>query len=153
MVEGKARLWARPHRFPIAALSQRLANVKEPTWAPVAQLALGLGEDARLAGGLKALGYGGAVIEGMGAGHVPAAAVEALTALVAQMPVILSTRVVGGPVFQATYGFPGSEMDTLARGLISAGDLSSNKARLLLSLLLAAEASQDEIKAAFALGA
>lgn len=148
VVEGRAGFWARPIRRPVSPALQRLAG--EPAWTPVAHLALGLGEDARLAGALKALGYGGAVVEGMGGGHVPALTVDPLSALAKQMPVVLATRVVGGPVLQGTYGFPGSEMDMLGRGLIPAGDLSSNKARLLLSLLLAAGAPLDQIKAAFA---
>ena len=54
------------------------------------------------------------------------------------MPVILASRVAGGPIFAATYGFPGSEIDLLGRGLIGAGLPSAHKARLLLSLLVGA---------------
>jgi len=116
----------------------------------VAQISLGLGEDARLLPTLKGLGYSGAVIEGMGAGHVPAATVGAIEALVAQMPVVLCTRVRGGRVFTQTYGFAGSEMDLIAKGVIPCGHLSASKARLLLSLLLATGTSPDGIRQAFA---
>ena len=87
----------------------------------------------------------------MGAEHVPAAAVPALVALVDQMPVILCTRVRAGRVFLKTYGFPGSEMDLIARGLIPCGYLSAGKARLLLSLLLASGAEDKAIRSGFEL--
>jgi L-asparaginase len=87
----------------------------------------------------------------MGAGHVPAAAVPALVALIAQMPVILCTRVRAGRVFLKTYGFTGSEMDLIARGLIPCGHLSAGKARLMLSLLLASGADDKTIRSGFKL--
>jgi L-asparaginase len=98
---------------------------------------------------LQGLGYSGAVIEGMGAGHVPAATMAAIEALVPQMPVVLCTRVRGGRVFTQTYGFVGSEMDLIAKGVIPCGHLSASKVRLLLSLLLATGATPDGIREAF----
>ncbi|MDB5966473.1 MAG: asparaginase, partial [Polaromonas sp.] len=115
----------------------------------VAMVSLGLGEDGRLLDALASLGYAGAVIEGMGAGHVPAAAAEAVAQLVSAMPVVLCTRVRAGRVFTSTYGFPGSEMDLISRGVIPCGHLSAGKARLLLTLLLCAGADMDDIRRAF----
>lgn len=66
------------------------------------------------------------------------------------MPVILCTRVRAGRVFGATYGFPGSEMDLLARGLIAGGHLTPSKARLLLALLLSAGTNHAGIAQVFA---
>ena len=85
---------------------------------PVALLGWGMGEDGRLLAGLPGLGYRGAVIEGMGAGHVPADAVPAVAALAQAMPVVLASRCWAGPAFTRTYGYPGSEIDLLARGLV-----------------------------------
>lgn len=116
----------------------------------VALVPLGLGEDGRMLAALAGLGYDGAVIEGVGAGHVPAAAVEAVARLASEMPVLLSTRVRAGKVFTRTYGFSGSEMDLIAKGVIPCGHMSSAKARLLLTLLLSTGAGADAIRHAFA---
>ena len=144
VAEGRVELMMTPQRH-IAPLQGPLAHDHA-----VAQVSLGLGEDARLLPTLQGLGYSGAVIEGMGAGHVPAATVGNIETLVAQMPVVLCTRVRGGRVFTQTYGFAGSEMDLIAKGIIPCGHLSASKARLLLSLLLATGTSPDGIRQAFA---
>lgn len=104
---------------------------------PVALLTVGMGDDARLIDALPGLGFEGVVIAAMGAGHVPGILAEPLGALAGQMPVVLSTRVASGPIARNTYGYPGSEIDLLARGLIRGGTLGALKARLLLQLSLA----------------
>ena len=144
VAEGRVELMMTPQRH-IAPIQGPLAHDHA-----VAQVSLGLGEDARMLPTLKGLGYRGAVIEGMGAGHVPAASVGAVVELMHQMPVVLCTRVRGGRVFTQTYGCAGSEMDLIAKGVIPCGHLSASKARLLLSLLLATGTSPDGIRQAFA---
>lgn len=143
VVEGRVELLMRPPM----ALPRVTAALSMPH--RVAQVSLGLGEEGWLLQALSGLGYRGAVVESMGAGHVPAAAVPALVALIAQMPVVLCTRVRAGRVFRKTYGFPGSEMDLIARGLIPCGHLSAGRARLMLSLLLASGADDKAIRAGF----
>jgi L-asparaginase len=116
----------------------------------VALVSLGLGEDGRMLPALSGLGYVGVVIEGMGAGHIPAGAVDRVADLIDEMPVVLCTRVRGGPIFGKTYGFPGSEIDLIGRGAIPSGFLTASKSRLLLSLLIAAGQGRDAIRSAFA---
>ena len=149
VVEGSVELLMAPPTSLCPFLPPLLSSGATGKLASVAQVSLGLGEDGRLLPALSNLGYTGAVIEGMGAGHVPAAAVDAVAALIAQMPVVLCTRVRAGRVFTKTYGFPGSEIDLIARRVIACGQLSASKARLLLTLLLTAGATRDRIYDAF----
>ena len=116
---------------------------------PVALLTCSLGDDSRLIRHVASLGYAGLVIEAFGGGHVPSHVVPALAQLADRMPVILASRTGGGEMLQETYGFPGSERDLLARGLIPAGFLDGLKSRILLSLLLAAGRDLGGVRAAF----
>jgi L-asparaginase len=143
VIEGRALLQLDLRRTrPIAAA---LSDVDRP----VALLKMSLGDDGRMASALPSLGFAGAVIEGMGAGHVAADVASLLATLADQMPVVLTSRVDTGPSFTRTYAFPGSETDLLKRGLISGGALSGLKARLLLALLLRAGHNHAQIRAAF----
>jgi L-asparaginase len=129
VIEGCPRIWLRPSRLPslpVAAGPPR----------PVAVIRWAMGDDGRMLGVLPGLGYDGAVIEGMGAGHVPARASDAVGALAQVMPVVLASRCMTGPVFSATYGYAGGEIDLIRRGAIPAGLLDGLKARLLLGLCL-----------------
>jgi L-asparaginase len=103
--------------------------------APVALVKMTMGDDGRLLAALPGLGYAGAVLEGMGAGHVPADVAPLVGELAGRMPVVLASRVTTGPVFTRTYGYPGAEIDLIQRGVVPAGYLSGPKARLLLGLV------------------
>jgi L-asparaginase len=144
VVEGEARFHASTDR------AFHLAGPFGDDDAPVALLRIGLGDDGRLLTALPSLGFRGAVIEAMGAGHVPETLVQAIASLSAQMPVVMASRVDTGRVFSRTYGFPGAEIDLLKRGVISAGPLSGLKARLLLMLLLRSGKDSRAIVNAFA---
>ncbi|MER7688143.1 asparaginase [Streptomyces sp. NPDC097610] len=107
-----------------------------------------LGSSGTLLEGLESK-VAGLVVAAFGVGHVPATWCSRLEALAAAMPVILASRIGTGPVLSSTYGFPGSESDLLARGLINAGALDPYKARLLLAAHLAAGTPRHEIAKAF----
>lgn len=130
IAEGRARILSEVPRRPVLP-------IPDGEWPPVAILGWGMGEDGRLLHALRGLGYRGAVVDGMGAGHVPAQAAAKLGTLSGELPVVLCSRCFAGPVFTGTYGYAGAEMDLLARGLIPAGTLPAPKARLLLALALA----------------
>lgn len=144
VIEGEARIALRPARLDVGL---RRAM---PEAAQVAIVSTGLGGDDRMISAIPGLGYQGLVIEAMGAGHLPANLVAASERVAQSMPVVLASRVPGGPIFAKTYGFPGSEIDLLGRGLISAGALSAHKARLLLALLLGDGRATSDIATAFA---
>lgn len=92
----------------------------------------------------------GLVVAAFGAGHVPGRLVGNLERLAARVPVILSSRIDNGPVLTGTYGYPGSEIDLIGRGLIPAGALGPYRARLLLRELLARGGDRAAIAEAFA---
>lgn len=95
--------------------------------------------------------FQGLVLAGFGVGHVTSRLVPALAELAERMPVILCSRTGAGPVFRATYGAAGSEIDLLQhRGLINGGLLHPYKARVLLRLLLAGGAGREQVAQAFA---
>ena len=116
---------------------------------PVALYHVVLGDDGRLLPKLEEEGYAGLVVEAMGGGHVPSLMAETLEDLASKMPVVLASRTGGGEVLRSTYGFVGSEIDLLDRGLIYASHLDGRKARLLLTLLLRSGASRKEISETF----
>jgi L-asparaginase len=118
--------------------------------APVALVRMALGDDGRLLVALPGLGYRGAVIEGMGAGHVAAAVAPLVGDLVRHMPVVLSVRVPAGPGFARTYGFAGSEIDLIGRGVMRAGWLGGLRSRILLSLLVRSGLSGEALRERFA---
>ncbi len=143
MIEGRPRFYARIARTPC------LPTASGPP-EPVALLRTAMGDDTRLMAAVADLGYAGAVIEGVGAGHVHSDAVPVLAALARRMPVVLASRAMTGPVFTQTYGYPGGEIDLIERGLIPSGYLSGLKARLLLGLLLRETSDRRVIADAFA---
>jgi len=144
VAEGRARIFTRP--APLA----RPPLVPSSTLPPVALLKMVMGDDGRLLDAVPQLGYAGLIIEGMGAGHVPATLAEKVGDLSTRLPVVLASRTLGGPVFENTYGYPGSEIDLIRRGLIPAGLVTGPKARILLMLLLASGADLAAIREAFA---
>jgi L-asparaginase len=141
VVEGAVQLLQRP--------PERL--VLPPPARPAPRVALytaTLGDDGSLLAGLAGR-VDGLVIAGFGAGHVPEEWVAPLTDAAARIPVVLASRTGAGPVFTGTYGFPGSERDLIARGLIPAGFRHPLKARVLLRLALAAGLDRAAVTAAF----
>jgi len=143
VIEGRVRIPVRIRRRSAALefVPRRSARVGLATIA--------LGDDGTLIETL-AEHVDGLVVAAFGAGHVPAAVAPVLGKIAGHIPVVLASRTGAGPVHQVTYGFPGSERDLLARGLISAGCLDSLKARIMLHLLIASGVDNAGIRKAFA---
>ena len=143
VVEDQPRFFVRVSRAPTLSLS-------DGPPAPIALVKWAMGDDGRMLNALPDLGYAGLVVEGMGAGHVPADVAPILGDLAAKIPVALASRAMTGPVFTRTYGYPGSEIDLIARNLVPAGYLSGLKARLLLGFCLRVGKGAGAVAAAFA---
>lgn len=119
------------------------------TIPPVALVRVALDDDGRILSTLPSLGFAGVVIEGFGGGHVTPPMVAPVRRLAAEIPVVLASRTGSGEVLTRTYRYPGSEIELLDLGLIRAGALDGLKARVLLSLGLAADLPRQQIAGAF----
>ena len=144
VVEGKTRILTRAYGRQVLPAPQVGGTLPK-----VGLYTATLDDDGAALSALTAQ-FAGLVIAGFGVGHVPECWVPKLAEAVARIPVVLASRTGSGSVLTGTYGFPGSERDLTGRGLIPAGFLHPYKARLLLSLALAAGADRGQIAAAFA---
>lgn len=140
VAENRVRIHARVARTPTLP-------IPADGLAPVALVGIGMGDDGRLLRATPDLDFAGVVIEGMGAGHVPADVSAIVGAVAQRIPVVLASRCLTGPVFQHTYGYQGAEIDLITQGAVPAGILSAAKARLLLGLAL--RASPGRVGGAF----
>lgn len=138
--EGTVRIALRPPAVPALELSA-LGEAR------VALLTAALDDDGALVEA-AAEACQGIVVEALGGGHLPLPWVERLERAAARVPVALASRTGTGEVLRATYGFPGSETDLIARGLIPAGWLDGPKARVLMTLLLRA-GGDDSVRDGF----
>ncbi|WGX95624.1 asparaginase [Nocardioides sp. L-11A] len=131
----------------------RLPLAQEAGDPRVPLVATYLGDDGYV---LDAIGgtdrIAGAVIAGFGAGHVSARMAEAVGRLAREVPVVFASRTGSGPTGRAMYGYPGSEIDLVARGAVGAGWLPPVKARLLLwALALRGPLARADVVAEFEL--
>lgn len=143
--EGRVRLPLVPRR--------RTRTITVRAGAPIPRVALirlSLDDGPELIAHTASAGYAGAVIEVFGAGHAGTRCTGAVHTLAQRMPVIMASRTGSGETYAATADYPGSEADLLAGGVIAAGALDGVKARVLLTLLLAGQASREQIAASFA---
>lgn len=113
---------------------------------------LSAGSDGRLAVMAIEGGARGLIIEGLGRGNVPVTAIGGVEkAIRTGIPVILTSRCPRGRVLD-TYAYEGAARQLRRIGAILGGMLPSHKARIKLMLLLGADASLENIRAAFESG-
>lgn len=128
---------------------ERKVHVAIPASAPPVRVPLittFLGDDGAVLDAVAAKGCDGLVFAAFGGGHVSEQVAERLGALAIRIPVVFASKAGAGRVLTATYGYPGSERDLIARGCIPAGQLDGSKARILLQMLLMAGRGRDEIE-------
>jgi L-asparaginase len=143
VAEGRPRFYTRVERKPCLPIA-----LGAPPPVPLIRIAMG--SEGRFLGALPDLGYKGVVVEGLGAGHVPADMAQTMGEIAARIPVVLASRCVSGPVFTSTYGYPGGEIDLVRRGLIPSGFLTGLKGRLLLGLALRSDGDHAKVRESFA---
>src|SRR4051794_21957495 len=141
VTEGHPTIWSRvprnPHLDP-PDLDRRVLVV--PTVA---------GDDCTLARAALATAPDGLVVGTLGAGHLHPAVLEVWAEAAERIPVIAYCRPERGVVLSGTYGYPGSEQDLRSTGIIPAGFLSAQAARMKLLACLAAGLTIDEVRWAF----
>ncbi|MCB8883438.1 asparaginase [Acidisoma cellulosilytica] len=141
--EGAVRLYRRP-----ADLCLLPAQRVEPA---VALIKMAMGMDDSFMRWAMANGTRGFVLEAFGLGNCPPAFVQATQDAVAKgIPVLITSRCGEGRV-KPVYG-NGGGVDLAKAGAIFAGDLTGQKARILLSVLLGDVGPLDSVaaRAAFA---
>ena len=109
---------------------------EDPRMPSVAIIKPGLEDDGALLYAAMSSGITGLVLEAAGGGHVSGTVADAAEHVARKIPVVLSSRTRAGNVLTATYGFVGSELDLLSRGLIPSGNLDALKARIVVGLSL-----------------
>lgn len=133
--------------YPATPTLPPLAFPERDAW--IALVGAGVGDDGTTIAAVVEAGAAGVVIDGVGGGHVSAAAAaEISNAIAAGIPVVIASRTRAGRTGRCTYAYPGAEVDLMQRGAIMAGRLNAAKARILLWVL--ARRSHGEIAAQFA---
>jgi L-asparaginase len=115
----------------------------------IALVEVGMGEPEQTLELIAGSGFAGAVISGVGGGHVPESLLPAVTRLAEAMPVVLASRTGSGASLKRTYGYPGGEIGLLEAGLVPAGILDARKARIVLTLALSFGLDPAEVFAHF----
>lgn len=109
-----------------------------------------LGADSRNIRNSIRDGVDGIVLQALGAGHIPKAMLDGIKeAIDASIPVVLTSRTIKGRFFTNTYGFEGSEKHLRNMGVIFGEDLSSQKVRIKLMVLLSLGYDYERIKYEF----
>lgn len=107
------------------------------------------GDDGTLARAALGTEPDGVVIGTLGAGHLAPELLDLWAEVSMRMPVIAYCRPERGVVLNSTYGYAGSEMDLRDSGIIPAGFLSPQAARMKLLACLASGLHIDEVRWAF----
>lgn len=144
VVEGTPTFANRPSRWPSLVLPDSQPNSR------VAMIETYLGDRGELLDLVTSAKFDGVVLAGFGVGHVSSPLMLSIHNALSAFPIVLASRTGSGTTFSKTYGFSGSEMDLLTCGVIGAGWLDARKARILLSSLVAANYSRQDIADEFA---
>ena len=136
--------------FSRAPLQRQYVPIKTDAMPYVEIVAMYGGADGHLVKAAVDHGAKGIVIQGLGWGNVNLPMFAAIKEAIAKgVPVVITSRVPNGRVLP-NYGFEGGGKTLEAAGAVMGNDLSPQKARILLMLLLQnATKGQKELQAAF----
>ena len=109
----------------------------------------GAGDDGALARAALDTDPEGVVIGTLGAGHLAPPLLEVWAEAAERIPVVAYCRPERGVILSATYGYRGSERDLRETGIIPAGFLSPQAARMKLLACLGSGLEINEIRWAF----
>ncbi len=141
VTEGHPTIWSRvPRNAPLDPPDLDRRVVVVPTTS---------GDDGSLARAALETEPDGAVIGTLGAGHLGPDVLELWAQAAERIPIVAYCRPERGVILNATYGYPGSERDLRETGVIPAGFLSPQGARMKLLACLAAGLSIDDVRSAF----
>jgi L-asparaginase len=141
VTEGHPTIWSRlPRNPPFDPPSLDRCVHIVPTAA---------GDDGTLARAALATDPDGVVVGTLGAGHLSPPLFELWAEASERIPVVAYCRPERGVVLNGTYGYAGSERDLRDSGIIPAGFLSPQAARMKLLACLASGLTADEVRWAF----
>ena len=141
VTEGHPTIWSRvPRNPPLDPPNMQRRVLVVPTMA---------GDDGSLAKAALATEPDGVVIGTLGAGHLGPPLLDVWAEAAERIPVVAYCRPERGVVLNATYGYRGSERDLRETGIIPAGFLSPQAARMKLLACLASGLATDEVRWAF----
>lgn len=107
------------------------------------------GDDGTLAEAALDTDPAGVVVGTLGAGHLTPALLDTFKAAAERIPVVAYCRSERGVILNSTYGYRGSERDLRETGIIPAGFLSPQAARMKLLACLASGLTIEEVRWAF----
>jgi L-asparaginase len=107
------------------------------------------GDDGSYARAVLTSAPDGVVLATLGGGHLSPAAMAIWAGAATKIPVVACSRLERGAILRHTYGYAGSEQDLRATGIVPAGFLSPQAARMKLIACLAVSADHGEIRRAF----
>jgi L-asparaginase len=141
VTEGHPTIWSR---------TPRNVSLDPPNLDPrVLIVPTVAGDDGTLARAALASEPDGLVIGTLGAGHLHPALMEMWGKAAERMPVVAYCRAERGVILSGTYGYAGSERELRRTGIIPAGFLSPQAARMKLLACLASGLDIAETREAF----
>ena len=106
------------------------------------------GDDGDILRKVVDMGYKGVVLEGFGRGNVPPKVADAVSDVAGKVIVVLTSRCFKGRVLDV-YGYKGGGADLVRRGVILGQEVSAQKARIKLMVVLGKTDDREKVREYF----